>query len=388
MTTPSPAASAPSTPRPTQAGSPTTDFDLRGTAWRLAELPGVLLTPATTPRLDFGSSMNDGPYSQGGIVFDGCADLELESQFIDGQISALSLSEPDRTCGAPAVRDAFVPRLESMTAWEVIGDFLVLSGPSGTLEFLRDLPPVGDPGRALAEALRTGLWLVTSGTGITSADLSYLLDFSDRLIGGGIGNDCGFGADIVFRPGGGLAIHNTGLDTVFCSDRDQREVVLQLLSQATSGVLESPTRARLSGPGGEIVLTRLAESFPTRTSTLAFTSEGGEAVTITIHDGSGSLTGAAKAGPLPQTEPTEPTDAKVFITNPSGDGATLHVLWEASGGCRPENTITIAPEARAIWIEQLTPPGGDSSGGECMVELTFSRPVQATGVEGSLSYPN
>ena len=75
-------------------------------------------------------------------------------------------------------------------------------------------------------------------------------------------------------------------------------------------------KRRLSGPAGEIQLTRLSASFPTRTSTLAFTSEGGEAVTITIHDGSSWLTGAAKAGPLPQTEPTEPTDAKVTIGRP------------------------------------------------------------------------
>jgi hypothetical protein len=56
--------------------------------------------------------------------------------------------------------------------------------------------------------------------------------------------------------------------------------------------------------------------------------------------------------------------------------------------CRPSYTFTIEPNVRQIWIEQLTPPGGDSLGGECEITLTFSRPVPAAGVHGGLLYPN
>jgi hypothetical protein len=349
----------------------------------LVELPGVPLTPATTPTIDFTPS--GGPYSQGGTVFDGCAARVLEAQFIRGEIATLGLDQSDPSCGAPDVRDAFVSRFLAVTTWVVVGDFLILSGPTGNLEFLRDLPQVGDPGRALADTLRTGLWLVTAATGLTSADLYYVLDFSDRLIGGGIGTDCGFGAQVAFQAGGRLVIDNTGLDTVFCSDRDQRVLLLELLSQVTAGAVLSPDRVRLAGLTGEMELTRLSAAFPTRTSTLRFTSEEGEVVMITIHDGSGWLSKSARTTPLPSYEPT---DAEVLFANPGGNRAVLHVEWLASGGCQPAYTLTIAPSARAIWIEQLTPPGGDSVGGECRIRLTFSRPVPATGVKGWLFYPN
>jgi hypothetical protein len=237
----------------------------------------------------------------------------------------------------------------------------------------------------VADTLRTGLWLVTSATGMTSLDLYYNLQFGDRLVSGGIGTGCGIGADLAFRPGGRLVIDNTGLDTIYCSDRDERQELLDLLTQTTIGFLESPSRVRLTGAAGEVVLTRLSAAFPTRvTSTLRFTPENGNRVAISIRDGSGWLTRTAKAGPLP---PTEPSDEEVFFANPGGNRAMLHMTWLAPGGCLPSYTMTIAPNVRAIWIEQHTPPGGDSLGGECEISLTFSKPVPATGVKGWLFYP-
>jgi hypothetical protein len=59
----------------------------------------------------------------------------------------------------------------------------------------------------------------------------------------------------------------------------------------------------------------------------------------------------------------------------------------ASGGCATDYRLTIEPDVRRIWIEQLTPPGSDSLGGNCDLTLRFSRPVPADRVAGYLLYP-
>jgi hypothetical protein len=379
-----PTPTLPSTPRPTPVGSPTTSFDLRGTAWHLVELPGHPLTPETTPTLDFGLSARGAPAGIGGVVFNGCSSFTVNDGFYpDGSVpGGLYPGQQDPVCPDLTVRDAFLARLTDVSAWVVVGDFLVLSGPAGTLEFLRDLPPPGDPGRALADALRTGTWIITSATGVSALDLYPPVAFGDRRWFGGPGT-CGFGGQLSFQVGGRLDIENAGFDTTFCADANQRNVLVGLLEQATVGTLESRDRVRLAGPAGDVMLTRLSAAFPGRTSTLRFTAENGTRVTIALRDGSGLLTGAAQADPLPVYEPS---DLDINIAN-TGNKAVLHVEWLASGGCLPNYNLTIEPGARRILVEQLTPPGFDSVGGECRVRLTFSRPVTARDVVGLLLYP-
>jgi hypothetical protein len=182
-----------------------------------------------------------------------------------------------------------------------------------------------------------------------------------------------------------VTVENAGFDTNLCGDGDQRPALMALWEQVATGTLESADRVRLVGPRGELVLTRgLASTFTTQNTTLAFAADNGVAVTIDVRDGSGWLTMASKGTPFAIPDPA---DLDVWIINSSGDETVLRIEWTASGGCQPGYRLTIEPDVRRVWVEQLTPPGSDSLGGNCDVTLRFSRPVPANGIEARLQYP-
>jgi len=385
---PTQAPTAAATLRPAPLGSPDVTFDLRGTAWRLLELPGQSLTAPTTPVIEIG------PFARGeefgsvralSLAFDGCSTFSFHARLKDGD-AELNLDNlgPQEPCAAAPIRDAFVRQLKATTSWAVFGDLLVMTAPTGTLQFSRLAPPAGDPGRSLVETLRADLWRVESATGITTPRLYPPITFSDRRIGA-VG-DCGFGAELRIQPGGQVSIDNAGFDTTSCGANDQRPAFMALLGQVVAGAVESADRVRLTGPAGELVLARgLAGTFTTKASTLRFTADNGTAVTVDIRDGSESLTSASKGTPF---SVTDPSDLNVWIIGAEGDGTTVRIEWVASGGCQPHYRVTIEPGVRRIWIEQLTPAGGDSLGGNCDITLGFSRPVPAEGIEGMLRFPD
>ena len=380
-----------SSPRPVPSGAPDTTFDLRGTAWRLLELPGQPLSETTTPTIEIAPFARGEPPGSPRIWstgFDGCSDFGFTGTFENGRAELnVDGAGPPVRCAVPAVRDAFVGLFRASTSWAVYGDVLVLSGPSGHLQLTRLVPPPGDPGRALAEALRSDFWRIASATGITTLARYAPARFSDRHFGAS--GECGFGGEIRFGLGGAVKIENAGFDTTVCAEgapgADQRPALMALLGEVTSGVLESPDRVRLVGPAGELLLTRgLASTFTTRNSTLRFTADNGVPVAVEVLDGSGWLTRSAKGTPF---QVADPSDQDVWIVNADGDETALRIEWVASGGCRSSYRLTIEPSARRLWIEQLTPQGGDSLGGNCDLTLHFSRPVPAERVEGKLLFP-
>ena len=264
----SPGSTASSTPRPTPFGSPTTAFDLRRTAWRVLVLPGHSLTAEATPTIDFGldpTARGPATTDSPAMSWNGCNYFSFRANLSGGQIANLTIDRHDGTCGAFAVRDAFMAFFVGVIRWVVIGDFLVLTAPAGHLELLRELPPAGDPGRALADALLAGQWRIASATGVQSPGAFAPLYFADRWFAttepgdrgpsatGDTGSACGFGGSIAFLAGGALRIE-AGFDTIYCGEGDERPAIATTLNQITTGALESPARARLTGPQGEVVL--------------------------------------------------------------------------------------------------------------------------------------
>jgi len=80
---------------------------------------------------------------------------------------------------------------------------MTLFGSNGQIVPGRELPPMGDPGRALADALRAGEWQILEATGVAGLDRVSPVQFFDRLLLG-IG-ECGYSGDVQFGPGDTLS---------------------------------------------------------------------------------------------------------------------------------------------------------------------------------------
>jgi hypothetical protein len=132
-----------STARSTPFGSPSTVFDLRRTAWRLLDLPGHALDEETRPTIDFGlDPLSKGPATADSMAFgwNGCGHFTFQARLEGGRIDALVIERHDDVCGAIELRATFMARFWELTSWVVVGDFLILTGPLGHLEFVRELP--------------------------------------------------------------------------------------------------------------------------------------------------------------------------------------------------------------------------------------------------------
>jgi hypothetical protein len=152
-----------------------------------------------------------------------------------------------------SIRDAFIAAYQAITSWAVTGDVLVLSGPVVALEFVRDLPPIGDSARTLAATLRVGQWRITSATGVRSAGGLALALFSDHSLTSA--GSCGFGSEVRFVPGG-IDIVGVGWDTDGACRTGDLQALARVMDAVTSGRVDSPMRVRLTGPAGDVVLTR------------------------------------------------------------------------------------------------------------------------------------
>jgi heat shock protein HslJ len=228
-------------------------FDLSGTAWRATSVSGLAVPPVNEPRLEF-----DWLGRPEGSGFTGCDEFGFSAMIQGDRMSIGDLMLSPSACAGPngLVEERFLTAFQATEAWFVEGDRLTLAGVPGEILFARELPPMGDPGRQLADALTDGEWRVVGAPGVVGLDhLSPVLFADALLIGEG---ECGFSSDIRFGSGGALDIIEVGWDAVGCggAQGDGRLALKSLLEAVTMGRLDPDGTIVLSGPRGEVVLGR------------------------------------------------------------------------------------------------------------------------------------
>ena len=250
-TEPSPAGTDAPTASP--SASPIEDFDLAGTAWRVTTVGDQAPPAEGAPRLEF-----DFFGRPGGTGFTGCDEFGFAGTFEGGKASAGELTLNPAGCNGPAaaLEQVFIDTFRAVDTWSVDGDLMTLSGSQGEIVLARDLPAVGDPGRALADAMRSGEWQILEATGVAGLDRVSPVQFYDRLLLG-VG-ECGYSGDVQFGPGGTLTITEVGWDTSGCGEPDGRGALQSVLESVAAGRFEEGGTIRLSGPGVDVVLGRVA----------------------------------------------------------------------------------------------------------------------------------
>ncbi len=367
--TPSPSAVASprsaATPLPTPGGNPDRTFDLRGTFWRLLDLPGQpreTLNSDTTPTLEF-SLLGDDHH----VGYSGCAYFGLTATFSGGQISGLALGQQDPVCRALATRDAFMPILAAATGWGVYpngfalpGDVLVLTGPAGTLQFLRNQPSGGPFVQTLSGTLRSGQWRITSATGVRAPEVFAPLIFGDRqYISPG---KCGIAGRI--SEADSALYFTAGFDTIACGPNDERGALARVLNAVISERIESPTTIRLTGPFGDVVLTR-AGPVPPPASPMPTASPGAMSIqptSVTFLDGQRGVLGALVGGPQ------EIMAGGLLRT---ADGGRTWTLTARSAGSIEQ--VTSLPGTTNVWAI-----AGCADGGAVCPQLLHSGDAGAT----------
>ena len=245
------ATSVPSTPPP---ASDPTPFDLSGTAWRATSVGGQQVPAEDPPFIEF-----DWLGRPDGYGFTGCDQFGFEATIQGDQMSVGDLMRPPGSCGGPKgqVEELFLAAFQVTQTWSVDGDRLTLAGARGPIVLARDLPPSGDPGRQLADALTDGEWRVVDAPGVVGlAGLPPVLFTDTRFIAVG---GCGFSGGVRFGSGGAFDIDEVGWDVAGGCDggpNDGRLALKRLLEAVTMGRPGPEGTIVLSGPEGEVVLGR------------------------------------------------------------------------------------------------------------------------------------
>lgn len=244
--------SVPSTQPPTSDPTP---FDLRGTAWQATSVNGQVVPAENAPRLEF-----DWLGRPDGYGFSGCEEFGFSATVQGERMSVGDLMLPPSACGGPngELEELFLTAFQATEAWSVEGDRLTLAGVPGQIVLARELPPIGDPGRQLADALTDGEWRVVRAPGVVGLEGLPIVLFTDRrfIAAGG----CGFSGDLHFGSGGALDIIEVGWDVAGggCDGgpNDGRLALKRLLEAVTMGRPGPDGTIVLSGPEGEVVLGR------------------------------------------------------------------------------------------------------------------------------------
>jgi heat shock protein HslJ len=257
----SPATSSRPPPGSQPVASPTpaepAAFDFARTAWRAETIDGQPLPAGIAPTLGF-DPREGGKGS--GAAFSGCTSFGLMWDLDAGRARIQPQGVDLGTCTgiADQIEQAFLARLVDATGYSIAGDVFTLTGPAGEIRLRRDAPPIGDPGRAVLELLRSGEWRVVAAAGIAAGTGPSGIRFGDnRVIATG---ECGFGGTWQPLRGGGVRFEEIYWDTTGGCDvaHDRARAVLKRL-------LETSTTARIgadgntvvfSGPNGEVVLGR------------------------------------------------------------------------------------------------------------------------------------
>lgn len=249
-----------SSPLPSQTGTPSAQpmssdepaFDLSGTAWRAIAINGRAIPARHTPWLEF-----DWLGRPSGTGFTGCVEFGFGATIGASRISIgdLGLEGLPRCVGPGSdVDGAFLASFGAAEAWSVEGDLLTIAGPTGNITFARQLPPVGDPSRELADALRVREWRVLQAPGVAGLDRIPPVRIADTIIIA-VG-ECGFAGDVAFVSGGTVEISELGWDTsAGCGDGDVgRGTLARVLQAVTTGRPRPDGTVVLSGPLGDVVL--------------------------------------------------------------------------------------------------------------------------------------
>ncbi len=226
-------------------------FDLSGTAWRATSVSGQAVSAEDPPWLEF-----DWLGRPNGRGFTGCDAFGFGATVDAGRIAIGDLILSSADCAGPGsdVKETFLAAFRAAETWSIDGDLLTLQGSSGEITLARDLPPMGDPGRALAEVLQIGEWRIVSAPGVVGLASLAPVRFADRLmIGMG---ECGFSSDLRFGIGGELDISEVDWDTAGCGTKDGRPALKQILEAITTGGPGPDGAVVLSGPEGEVILGR------------------------------------------------------------------------------------------------------------------------------------
>lgn len=197
------------------------------------------------PRLEF-----DWLGRPSGIGFTGCDEFGFRATYEGGQMAVGDVILNPSGCEGPerAVKEAFLEAFRAAETWSVVGYVLTLAGPGGQIALAREFPPIGDPGRELAEALRVGEWRILQAPGVLGLEFIDPVDFADRLmIAAGT---CGFSGDVRFEAGGAIIISEVGWDTRgFGCSVDGRQALRPILEAVNTGALGPDESIVLSGPG-------------------------------------------------------------------------------------------------------------------------------------------
>jgi heat shock protein HslJ len=255
---PSVAASGSAAPA-SPSGEPTLEpdpFDFVGTAWRAETIDGQALPVGVAPTMEFGV----GEGTKSGSAFSGCSSFAFEWMLEAGRAQIRPQAVDLGTCNgiAAQVETAFLARLAAATAYTADGDSLTIAGPAGQIQLRRDAPPIGDPGRAVLELVRTGIWQVVAAPGIRAAARPTGIHFTDRQVFAV--DSCGFGGQYRLLPQGGVKFEEIGWDTIGGCDaaHDAARTILKRLLESSTTARVAPDGASVifGGPNGEIVLGR------------------------------------------------------------------------------------------------------------------------------------
>jgi hypothetical protein len=189
----------------------------------------------------------------------GCNDFGFSATVQGDRIRVSDLTPPPKACnGAKGqLEERFLTAFQAIQAWSVEGDRLKLAGVPGEIVLARDLPPIGDASRQLADALTDGNWRVTRAPGVVGlAGLPPITFMDTRFFAAGA---CGFSGDLQFRSGGALDIIEVGWDVAAGCDAgpgDGRPALKALLEAVTMGRLDADGTVVLSAPQGLVLLAR------------------------------------------------------------------------------------------------------------------------------------
>jgi heat shock protein HslJ len=237
-------------PEPTASAAPGL-LDLEGTAWRTVSIVGQTVPEPFTPRLEFEIRA-----ASGGLGFSGCEEFLFRAAIALGRLAVEGVELLGTRCQGPAgdVENRFLAAFEDTETWSVEGDGLFLEGPQGVIVLTRDLPPLGDASRLLADMLHGQEWSVVRVTGANELGDLPSVRFSDkRFVAIG---ECGFSGKVQFGTGGAVTFTNVGWDLAGCFDvaNDPRPALERVLEGVMSGRPTGDGAIVLTGPSGEVEL--------------------------------------------------------------------------------------------------------------------------------------